>query len=167
MYLQTEKDNFCNYYVLPFLKVNKEDFGGNDNFINSYINNKYQLLIQVRNKDNIRFYYFNNSNYITSYHKNEVYNIIFSIPSEFHLDVDKFIMGEYSKFSHKAKEAIMTNSGLRYKKVVKGVSYTHFILLILEKSKKLREQLEKELDIKINPESELASKPHKNNFYSF
>lgn len=164
MYFQDKEDNFCNYYLLPLLKLNKDKFG-EGNFINSYVDKKNNLLlVKIKNKE-IEYEYYNNDNFVTDYKENDnEYHIIFAIPPIFHKDVNRFKEGKYSELSNRAKLLIKTYSGLSLNRKDGTKRKSDFRILILNKHPELKKRLEDLMGEKISEDAELASVPFDSNF---
>ena len=164
MYLQTTEDNFCNYYILPLLKIGKNDFG--TGFINSYVDiDKKQLLVKTAKRTSINFKYWEHSDFVTDYTVNNHLHIVFMLPIMFHTDVKKFIKGKYSEFSKEAKDLIKKYSGLHSNVKVRGnKKESDFRILILNRHIKLKQELEKVYGFNIPANQELASPPFEENF---
>jgi hypothetical protein len=157
MVSQLNEHNLCTYFILPLAGVSKSKFGGDLNFIDTYLK-KDLTSIYVEVFDSIlvqgsipKYTEFTDEN-------NKVY-LEFSINPNFKSDVEKFVEGKYSQFSNRAKTIIRTNSGLMYRTVVGLTSRTDIRLLALDKSPLLKELWDEFLDLDVGEETELLSKP--------
>jgi hypothetical protein len=83
--------------------------------------------------------------------------VIFKLPPYFKADRDLFLIGAYSKYSEKAKDAIGEHLPKKIKVDNKWVVSNSF--KILYPTKKDREELGKALDVKLDPDSEIYSVP--------
>lgn len=154
--------NLCNYYILPLIKRSPSDFK-EGKFVESYIDlEEVQVVVEVEEMQEV---YKTFANYSFSVDKGFKSYIFYDIPEQFHTDVAMFISGKYSKFSDEAKIYVRKYSKLPYStgydgKIKKSVWYH-----VLDKSDKLRESLEEQLGEPLPVGAELASKPHKCNFF--
>jgi len=157
MVSQLNEHNLCTYFILPLAGVSKSKFGGDLNFIDTYLK-KDLTSIYVEVFDSILV-----QGAIPEYKEftdaNDKTYLEFSINPNFKSDVEKFIEGKYSQFSNRAKTIIRTNSGLMYRKVVGLTSRTDIRLLALDKSPLLKELWDDFLDMNVGDEMELLSKP--------
>lgn len=97
--------------------------------------------------------------------------IVFSIPSQFRKDLMKFWEGKYSEYREEAKEQIKAYSSLAYRsetKVGRKKTYhTDARILILERDNEIRQYLEEELRVWIDPKSELISPPKEDEVWEY
>jgi hypothetical protein len=169
--------NLNTYLILPLLKLNVDIFG-KDNLINTYLTKANQIVVEITNKDNVSWKYWEHQNYATDFDLDNKTTIIFNIPSVYKNEFDNFVTGKYSEFSAMAKKIIKSGSGLAYNKPI-GEDYwtevngnkvkmrdktTHKYLLALDKDESLRKHLESSLDIKIPQGAELLDKPKESEF---
>jgi hypothetical protein len=169
------KRNIANYYVLPLLKLNKTSFGGDDNFVNSYITQDNEIVVVVKDRTLVpeeNFMY--NSEYLGDFDTNSTTVIVYNQPPEFRADILKFAQGKYSEMSNRAKESIIMFSGLPYNLVRKDLpkkpngTYpvdTSRYILALSKSPALKKKVEDEIGQELPSSAELIDKPDMNNFY--
>lgn len=155
--------NLCTYFVLPLVGINKSRFGGEANFLNSFLSRDGSLIyVEV---------------YLPEFVMNEGLPehrccvdangkdyLEFKIPKEFAGDVQLFMAGKYSEMSETVKRIIRENSTLQYKDLKDTTYRTDVRLLALEKSQVLKEYWEAELwdwpaQSHIDSEMELLSKP--------
>jgi len=125
-------DSILNYYVLPLVGLQKQNFG--DNFHYSRIN-KEGTMVYIKVHQDI---------YPDSIHDNklqieDLLFLYFDIPGKFHADMQHIIEGAYSKISDEAKHAIISNSGLLFRHRVGEDYYTSKLLFALEKSPALKD----------------------------
>jgi hypothetical protein len=168
-------NNIANYYVLPLLKLNKTSFGGRDNFVNSYITQNEEIVVEVKDKTLVpEENFIDNSEYMGDFDYNGSTIIVFNQPSEYRADILKFVQGKYSEMSNKAKESIILYSGLPYNLVRKDLPLkpngkypvdTSRYILALSKNPALRKLVETEIGQSLPPNAELITKPDMNNFY--
>lgn len=163
-------DNIANYYVLPLLKLNKSSLGGKDNFVNTYISQGTEIIVEVKDKKLVPEHIYDHVHYVGD--KGNL--IIFKQPAEYEKDVLKFAEGRFSEMSIRAKEAIINFSGLPYNLERKDLpklpngSYPREnsrMILALSKDSALRRQIENDLGVKLPLSAELVDKPNMNNFY--
>lgn len=132
-----KKENLSTYFLLPLLGLNRLRFGGEKNFLNSYLS-RDGLYIYVEVMDPM----FEGTNLPT----NKVYigptghfYYEFQTPDKWLSDVSLFIEGKYTKFSELAKLRIRNTSTLVFNK---GTSKTTDVrLLALDSFPKLKETL--------------------------
>ena len=132
-----KKENLSTYFLLPLIGLNKLRFGGDKNFLNSYLS-RDGLYIYVEVMEPM----FEGTNLPD----NKVYigptghfYFEFKTPEKWLSDVLLFIEGKYSKFSELAKMRIRDTSGLEY--MVGQSKKTDVRLLGLETFPKLKETL--------------------------
>ena len=82
-------------------------------------------------------------------------------------DVLLYQKGLYSQLSIEAKEKIKLNSRRLYKYNKGGYEFTDKILAGLYKEPELKKHLELKLGVKLHKDSELLSKPNKNDEITF
>jgi hypothetical protein len=169
------KNNIANYYVLPMLKLNKASFGGEGNFVNSYITQDDEIVVEVKDKMLVpEENFMDNPEYLGDFDSEDTTKIVFSQPKETQNDILLFAQGKYSEMSLKAKELIVMYSGLPYNKVRKDLpkkvngqyqTETSKYLLALSRAESLRKKMENDLGTQISKDAELVAKPTMNNFY--
>lgn len=156
--------NLCSVYMLPLLGLNRWSFGEN-NFVNSYVNeDNTHLLVEIKtittlitSHPKFRFEYRTEDGKLMA---------VFEVSPEHRKTVELFREGKYSQFSDVSKTIIRKKSGLRYKAVqADGTIKSARELLALDKDKELRKVMEKELNVKIPENAELASIPGDENFF--
>lgn len=179
------KHNLATYFMLPLLKLNHTNFGG-DNFINCYITLTRQVVVVVKDKEEVTWEYWKHQNYVTDFDDQGTTTIIFELPSVFDKDYDNFVEGRYSKFDPITKDVIKKYSGLDYmrpagtvhgrtpdgelvydtkgKPVMVPQHTSHRYLLALDKDPGLRAYIEAELETKIKDDAELLDKPSENEY---
>jgi hypothetical protein len=81
---------------------------------------------------------------------------VFEFPKEYMHEYNCFLRSEYSKFDEDAKEQILHYWTMILGKSTTGANTIFKIKQILYKEKSLKEQLEKELRIKLNSDAELG-----------
>jgi len=161
-FLKTLNDHTrATYYVLPLISLNKFSFGPPENFINAYANQEGTQLKVVVKDSSLSHPIVWNETPLVSFSDTE---LIFDIPSQFRRDLERFWKGEYSQFRDEAKNLIRQYSGLAFEqeKTASDGSkriYTDARILILERDPEVREYLENELRVAIDPKSELLSPP--------
>ncbi len=158
-----EGHNKSVYYLLPLMGFNKFSFGGEQNFINSYVSYNGRVVVLIKDK-NLLNEYWNDPHYQTDFdveYKKGEYGtmLVYEIHSSFHADLERFLNGKYSSFSEEAKNTIKKKSTLAYKHKVSGQEVTHKMLLVLDKSAVLRGFIENNLGIALDDSAELLEKP--------
>lgn len=160
-----KKHNLCTYYVLPLMRLSFRDFGGEENFKNSYLSHDMKkLYIKVLDSNFFKTSFHSWKLHITD--TSEVY-VELDIPLEFAPDIQLFSEGKYSEFSNDAKLLITTHSGLIWRKLIKGevVPVTDARLLALEKNNQdLRAFWESVIGYDMPEDSELMSKPEESTY---
>lgn len=155
--LYASKITKTSVYVLPMLFQTRVNAGWKY-LINAYIinENKYTIGLLYRfahtpEYKKIEVSVVNSDNFL-GMREYDSFSTLFllRVPPSFRDDFDQFLIGRYSKMSSKAKSKIKTFHRLS------SDSITYQVLV---KHKKLREKLEKELDVKIPSNQELGSIP--------
>lgn len=131
------EENLCTYFILPVIGVNKLQFGGHDNFLNSYLSKDlHYIYVKVKDQKlipaNVKCT--ENFNGITAEGL-----LQFKIPEEWLEHTKLFAEGKYSKFSKKAKRLIIEGSTLMHEKYYGSVAVTDYRLLALKNSNNVRE----------------------------
>lgn len=162
---QKRSVNLCSKYMLPLLGLNRYSFGSSDRyFVNSYIAEDDAHIV-VECTTTFSTIITHNANYRFSFEKDGHYFGVFSVPVFYKGDVKRFREGKYSKFTDSAKTAIRSKSGLQWRVPVVGGYKSAKELLALEKDEALRENMERELAVKIDKDAELISIPNDDNFF--
>jgi len=158
--LVEQNQNLCNLYILPLIARKQQEFTG---FINSYLDlENFDVVIEVsENKPQYSGFIFYRCSVTKSIDRELLF---FHIPEEFHNDVASFVEGRYSTFSAKAKQYIRKYGKFRIRKNADGTINESVWLHVLDKTQKLKDQLEVQLGCVLPSTNELAEKPHKNNF---
>ncbi|KKM20729.1 hypothetical protein LCGC14_1642560 [marine sediment metagenome] len=158
-----EGDTLVTYYMLPFIGLNKNSFGGK--FKTSYID-KQGLKVYVELHHNmVSPTYKTNPYYISEMVFKGALIILFTIPAERVVDAYRFVSGKYSEMSREAKKIIFKTSSLPYNQKMGSFTNSHPILQALDKTKTLRTYLIKELQVETLPESvELITVPEEHWF---
>ena len=154
--------NLCNYYILPFIKRSQNDFK-EGKFVASYLDlEAVQVVVEVEEMQEV---YKTFAHYSFSVDKGFKSYIFYDIPEQFHTDVAMFMAGKYSQFSDDAKIFIRKYSKLPYSTGYDGKIKKSVWFHVLDKSNKLRISLEEQLGEALPVNAELASRPHKCNFF--
>lgn len=152
-------ENLVVYYILPMVQVNKVSFGRS--FKNAYLSEDGSTVYVELTKNMHNPLYKRNPNHITDVVKSGVLFAVFKIPAKFYSDVLQFMNGQYSKFDSKTKKLIYQTSSLPYNATKGSFSVSHPVLQALDKTKTLRDFLQKYLDINTIPNSdELIDPPN-------
>ena len=143
------------YFVLPIYGISYTSI--KSSYINSYLNKEgTNLFIRFNNFDDEPK---NLPNYLGSVAIEDNSYIVLGTPEEYLKDIRLIIKGKYSLLSKKAKDRIRVLSGLTYKvNKEKNIMTVDAPLLALDRHPKLKEILEKELNVTIDKESELFDK---------
>lgn len=163
------KYNKSKTYLLPLLS---ELIDLDPSFI-KYLKNTYMFNNAITDKKCIALLYdfsfkipdftlyehrlINNALFIKSYDVGNQVLYIFEFPKEYEQEYDYFYNGKYSKFGKDAKELILKFWYSVYPNNKLVVNILLDIKNILYKDEKLKKQLEKELDVKIENDQELGS----------
>lgn len=157
--------NLCSTYILPLLGLSRYSFGPVDKFINSYVSTDDEHIV-VECSNPFTLVITCHANFKFSMENNGIYTAVFSIPTFYKKDVEKFKVGKYSQFSNSAKDLIRKKSGLKYKVPIQGGGYRSAMeLLALDKDKELKKYWEGLLNVELSDDAELASIPGEDNFY--
>jgi len=132
-----KKENLSTYFLLPLLGLDKLRFGGEKNFLNSYLS-RDGLYIYAEVLDCL----FDGTNLP----ENKVYIgpsgsffLEFNTPEKWLPDVNLYMDGKYTQFSEKAKIRIRQGSTLDYNKSIGLSCKTDVRLLALESFPKLKD----------------------------
>lgn len=143
-------------FLLPLLKLKSnagiiETYIGNvnDSTDENLLNYKLYVLCYTSN------YYIESYKGFISKEKTLNDNVLYTVkfPEEFNLEYKHFVDGKYSKFSEAAKKILCANA---CKNTIKSIKQTN-MYGVLYKTAEKRKELEEKLDIKLNPDAELAS----------
>lgn len=154
--------NLCTFFVLPLIGTNKNGFGGDSNFLNSFLSRDGSLIyVEVYMPE---FVGMGLPEHRVCKDANGKDYLEFKIPSEYKEDVQLFMAGRYSEMSETVKRIIRENSTLKYKDLKNTVYKTDVRLLALEKSQVLRDYWNSQLwdwpaQSHIDDDLELLSKP--------
>lgn len=154
--------NLCTYFVLPLVGVNKSGFGGESNFLNSFLSKDGSLIyVEVYMPEFVSGIL---PTHRTCTDENGKDYLEFKIPEKFRRDVALFMEGRYSEMSETVKRIIRENSTLQYKSLKETTYRTDVRLLALEKSQVLRDYWNSQLwdwpaQSHIDDDLELLSKP--------
>lgn len=154
--------NLCTYFVLPLVGVNKNGFGGEANFLNSFLSKDGSLIyVEVYMPE---FVSMGLPEHRVCKDDNGKDYLEFKIPQKFKEDVALFMAGKYSEMSETVKRIIRENSTLQYKNLKDTTYRTDVRLLALEKSQVLRDYWNSQLwdwpaQSHIDDDLELLSKP--------
>ena len=131
-----EGHNLVVYYILPMSGVNLHNFGRK--FINAYINDAGTQVFVELSAPMISKTYTGLNTYIATVNIGPSTIISFSIPREFHEDIQLFKKGLYSKINRATKRLIYQTSGLPYNETMDSFSTSHPVLHALSSSKRLK-----------------------------
>ena len=163
-------DNLCTYFILPLCLLNKLRFGGNLNFLESYLSpDGHYIYVEV-----VEEFFVEDDlpKYEVIKEQGRTF-LSFEIDSKWRPDVELFIKGKYSQLSARAKRRIKEGSSLQYRDYKGTVPFTDFRLLALENSASVRAMWEDlifdEIDVarKYEIGEELLSIPGEKSFISF
>lgn len=155
--------NLCSTYMLPLIDLKKDNFGVS-NFVNCYVDEADQYIV-VELQQTLTAIKVHKC-FKFSFVKDSLTYCVFEVPLKHRKAVELFREGKYSMFPTESKDAIIKYSGLKYKvPTASGKLSTSRELLALGKDAKLREVLEEELGVKLDPGVELASIPGEECYY--
>lgn len=159
------RENLCTYYILPLLKLNKESFLSDFNFVDSFLDiDKRFIVVQVHDVYFFQHVIDKHPCYCGIYQhvETKVKYVCFVIPDTFKRDVQYFTNGQYSLMSAKAKSYIRMYSGLLYEnRNANGIIVTDIRIQALDKGQALRRIWEQYLDLKepMDSDQELLETP--------
>lgn len=160
--------NLCSYFILPLIGVNELRFGGEANFLNSFLSKDGSLIyVEVYQPEFVIGTNLPKHRLGTDL-EGRTY-LEFKIPEKFSNDVALFMAGKYSEFSNTSKRMIREGSNLEYKKLKDEVYTTDVRLLALDKSPALKEFWEGHFydhahQSHISDDMELLSKPDEGSY---
>jgi hypothetical protein len=165
---EIQKENLCTYFILPLLKLNKESFASESNFIDSYLSKDLRsILVKVFDVQFFKHRMDEHPDFKSILKsKSGTLYVHYYIPLVWRRDVLAFSEGRYSELSQEAKDLIRSTSGLTYRVVPEGYSIpvTDVRLLALDKDEAVKDMWEAITDVQISPDQELLSKPDENSF---
>ena len=154
--------NLATYYVLPLVELSENSFGDaeetittDSNFINCYLTRENHIAVKVESSDRVPISIFSSPYYFTDFDTSEGYFIIFRVSTSYKEDLEKFRNGKYSTLSTNAKARISIYTGLSDKTR---------LIRVLSRDKILKNELEKEYNIRLSDTDEVKSMPHDENF---
>lgn len=160
--------HLCTFFILPLLGLNSESFGGEVNFINSYLINECPAIAVHVADASLCFEIEENVNFTSITTRSNGDFIVLDIPDHWIDDYNFFVGGMYSKMSDAAKFTIRELSGLGYKNLnERGEVITDARLMALDLDPNLKRKWAEELGVSsteyIRPNldlsGELLSKP--------
>lgn len=158
--------NKCYSYLVPLLN----EYCKIDSDYLLLLSNVYSRHYDYRQEEVITICYefINNDpflEYVENFRQNELFKemfidkeylaITFYFPKEFRNEYYLYREGKFSRFSDRAKEVI-----LKYVLDIHKLNDTERIRRVLYRDERLRKQLEEQLDMSIDSELELSSKPN-------
>lgn len=160
--------NLSAYIILPLLKLNINSYG-KDNFINSYVTKKGEVVVHIKNTEKAGDYY-NHQYMIADVDEEDYTMIVYSLPEEWKEDFSLFLNSKYSQMSTFAKDQVTAHAKaneLDWKKptgrnkVIDGKrtnepeTTSSKLYHGLVKSELLKNMIEEELQIKLSKDTEL------------
>lgn len=149
--------NKTSIFLTPMLNKSRNQLKIDSYFINSYISDCHQYLCLLYRYTGTNLYKTFEENMIkdklcVKHIEHDKYHVmyLFKIPDEFKSDIEHFLEGNYSKFSKELKNLIL--------KFYNGEKNST-IVQIINKSPSLKKIIEKDLNVKLEDNAELASKP--------
>jgi hypothetical protein len=172
------KNNLSTYYILPLLKLNMKSWG-EDTFIKSQVTKFGEVVVFIKNDTKVDYY--NHDNFAADVEEDQHIMVIYNIPTEFLEDYQMFLESKFSKMSNFAKDLIYSHAkanGLKWNiptgkfinvnrggiTISEQTVFSDAKLLALSLNADLKNQLEKDLDIKIPIGAELMSKLQEKEF---
>lgn len=160
---QERTQNLSNFFLLPLIRRSGHDFLAGK-FVNSYLDiESFHVVVEVEIE---RSHFKDYAHYDFSIEKDGHYFYFYKIPEQFHEDVACFVDGKYSQFSEGAKTYIRKYSRLPFKYKADGSSTKSVWLHVIDKSDKLRRNLEQALGVTLSEDVELAEKPSAHNYFN-
>ena len=138
---RVDGDTVLNYYALPLVGTNRKYYGAN--FITTKVN-KEGTVVFVQIKEDI----YDPDDFPLKAKEGDKLYLYFKVPTIFHQDMRKIIIGKYSEISEKAKNLIISNSGLQVNVRQGDEFFTSKLILALTKSKELKKYYYNKLKIK-------------------
>ena len=119
-------DTVLNYYALPLVDMNRKYFG--DNFVTTKVTHDGKVIFVELLEDT-----FNDEAFPHKVINDDKFYLYFYVPKEHLHDVQLIIEGKYSLLSDKAKDLILTTSGLLNNKKKANGYYTSKLIFALDK----------------------------------
>lgn len=160
---EIRKYNLCTWYLLPLVGLNRFSFG-EGLFINSYLDRKnLWIIVQIPDLNLVSAKL--KVSAIRLWSNDRGGFLAYSLPSMSAYDVHWYIKGMYSRFSNSLKSIIFERSGLPYRKLKSdGGTETDIRLLALEGREVVRDFIERELQVIMDPNQEVLGKPSPESF---
>jgi hypothetical protein len=155
---EIRQTNLCTYYLLPLTGLTRLSFG-EGLFLNSYLEtDRYWIIVQVPDLHLVPIRI--RSHTVKLWENDEGGFLAYAFSDEWRADVDLFVKGRYSAFSEVLKKVIFDRSGLRYREPVSyDKIYTDIRLLALDGKEAVRQYLEEELQVDLEPGQEVLPPP--------
>jgi len=149
--------NKTSTFLIPLLNKSKLQLKVDSYFVNGYVSDCHQYLCLLYRYTGTNLYKTFEEGMIkdklcVKHIEYDKYHVmyLFKIPDEFKLDVEHFLEGNYSKFSDTLKKLILKFYGGGKDSIIAQIIY---------KSPNLKKLMEKDLNIRLGDNIELASKP--------
>lgn len=162
--LADTEDTVLNYYALPLVGVNRRIFG--ENLISTHLTKDGRHVLVKLHKD-----VYTDLEMSDKLRIKDSFYVYYAVPEMYLKDVVLLLQSKYSKLSKEAKVCIKKDSGLMYKKMVNGKTYTSKLLYALDRKPTLLKYMfeclksgdnsdSDEILYSILKESELADRLH-------
>ena len=149
--------NRTSTFLIPLLRKNKLQLKIDSYFVNAYVSNCREYLCLLYRYTGTNLYKIFEESMIkdklcVKHIEYDKYHVmyLFKIPDEFKEDIEYFLEGNYSKFSDTLKKLISKFYGGNKNSIIYQIIY---------KSPNLKQIIEKDLNVKLGDDAELASKP--------
>lgn len=159
---EVKRFNLCTHYILPLTGVTRDSFA-EALFLNSYLDVQHRLIIvNVVMLDWVPEPLVKKAKKVWSIPEKNSF-LAYEIHEMWTRDIERFCKGKYSEMSFDAKEIIKERSGLVYRESAGSGTYSHFILLALDKAPEFKIWLEEQLGVD-ELKGELLSEPSPGSF---
>ena len=149
--------NKTSTFLLPILNKTKNQLKYNTYFVNAYISQDHKQLCLLYRFTGTQLYKEFENNILKEklcirHIDYDQYHVmyLFRIPDKFEKDVEFFLEGKYSRFSDTLKNLIFK---------FYGSSTESIVYQVIHKSPSLRQMIENDLNVRLDDNMELASKP--------
>ena|SRR3990172_967301 len=160
---EIRRTNLCTWYLLPLTGLNRFSFG-DGLFVNSYVErSRMWIIVQVPDLNLVSARL--KINTVKQWSNDHGGFLAYALPIRSTGDVHLYEVGAYSKFSAGLKSIIFKRSGLPYRELTPdGDIETDIRLLALEGKEAVRDFIERELAVILDPNQEVLDVPSPESF---
>lgn len=157
---EIKRYNLCTFYLLPLTGLTRFSFG-EGLFVNSYLDPKrLWIIVQIADLELIPYKSKLRAHAVKTWQDDRGGFLAYELLDMWKDDIHAYATGKYSRFSSDLKSISFERSGLPYKESQEdGSIHTDIRLMALDGKEVVREYIEDQLQVTLDPDQEVLGPP--------